>query len=257
VKNLIFIKKKKEMFHPTRGGVRGGKDQFTWDQVKSDKDRECYLGHSVMAPVGRWQQGKDLTWYSKDKKEENSEFKAAKDAEQKALMAALGYKVVDTPKESSQQQNISHKDRHHKKKSKKRSKRNKSSSSDDQSDNSESENEVNNQSKGPQSIDGEDTKKLDLILLNLLSKHKKSEIYEALGGERSKHKKEKRKKSKKSSSKKLKRNSSDESSDNDDNSDEDIKKRNEIKESNGRNRDNRHSYHDNNNHNHHRHHHRH
>ena len=36
------------MFHPSRGGVRGGRDQFNWDNVKSDKDRDFYLGHSVM-----------------------------------------------------------------------------------------------------------------------------------------------------------------------------------------------------------------
>ncbi len=30
--------------HPTRGGTRGGKDQFDWEDVKTDKDRECYLG---------------------------------------------------------------------------------------------------------------------------------------------------------------------------------------------------------------------
>ncbi|KAL0299134.1 UNVERIFIED_CONTAM: Multiple myeloma tumor-associated protein 2 [Sesamum radiatum] len=43
------------MYHPTRGGVRGGRDQFTWDDVKVDKHRENYLGHSIKAPVGRWQ----------------------------------------------------------------------------------------------------------------------------------------------------------------------------------------------------------
>lgn len=43
---------------PARGGNRGGKDQFNWDSVKSDKDREFYLGHSVKATTGRWQKGK-------------------------------------------------------------------------------------------------------------------------------------------------------------------------------------------------------
>eukprot|EP00947_MAST-08B_sp_MAST-8B-sp1_P001997 g1997.t1 len=36
------------------GGTRGGASQFNWDEVKGDKYRECYLGHSVKAAVGRW-----------------------------------------------------------------------------------------------------------------------------------------------------------------------------------------------------------
>jgi len=32
-------------FHmPVRGGSRGGKDQFEWEDVKADKYRENYLG---------------------------------------------------------------------------------------------------------------------------------------------------------------------------------------------------------------------
>uniref|UniRef100_A0A8C8GIA7 Multiple myeloma tumor-associated protein 2-like N-terminal domain-containing protein n=1 Tax=Oncorhynchus tshawytscha TaxID=74940 RepID=A0A8C8GIA7_ONCTS len=84
------------MFGASRsGGVRGGQDQFNWDDVKGDKHRENYLGNSLMAPVGRWQKGKDLTWYTKDKKggvkpmSREEELAAVKTAEQEALLAAL------------------------------------------------------------------------------------------------------------------------------------------------------------------------
>lgn len=103
------------MFHPSRGGVRGGQDQFSWDNVKEDKYRENYLGHSLKAPVGRWQKGKDLTWYAKDdktkEKERKKEIQAIKDAEEEAMLEALGHPVkkksaVDNQIDAKELQNV-------------------------------------------------------------------------------------------------------------------------------------------------------
>ena len=87
-----------------RGGTRGGKDQFNWEDVKGDKDREYYLGHSLKASVGRWQKGKDILWYTREKgdggagaavsdaERARAEIAAIKAAEEQAMAEALGLK---------------------------------------------------------------------------------------------------------------------------------------------------------------------
>ncbi|CDU23703.1 uncharacterized protein SPSC_02332 [Sporisorium scitamineum] len=85
------------MYHPTRGGARGGAAEFSWDKVKQSKDREFYLGNSVAAPTGRWQDGRDINWYNKDKNSSSNaadgrreELRKIKEAEAAALYAKLG-----------------------------------------------------------------------------------------------------------------------------------------------------------------------
>ncbi|KAI9869179.1 MAG: hypothetical protein M1830_005460 [Pleopsidium flavum] len=84
-------------------GSRGGRAEFKWEDVKDDQHRENYLGHSLMAPVGRWQRNRDLSWYAKGSTSPGAqaaltqradEIRRVKEAEQDALSAALGFPVA-------------------------------------------------------------------------------------------------------------------------------------------------------------------
>ncbi|CAK9781161.1 unnamed protein product [Cutaneotrichosporon oleaginosum] len=87
---------------PIRGGTRGGAGDFKWSDVKEDKYRENYLGHTVNAPIGRWQANKDIHWYQRDKEgdaeaeaaRKREEIRKIKEQEEEALAAALGYVPV-------------------------------------------------------------------------------------------------------------------------------------------------------------------
>lgn len=56
-------------YEPIRGGCRGGKDQFNWENIRlmPFKERECYLGSAValgfLDKGGKWRM---KNWWTKE-----------------------------------------------------------------------------------------------------------------------------------------------------------------------------------------------
>ena len=100
-----------------RGGTRGGKDQFSWEQVKNAPDKTYYLGSSVKAVAGRWQEGKDVFWYTKAKggsgQDVQDEIKAVKEREEALMRQALGLHPDDGVHTGSREEPERHTRRSH------------------------------------------------------------------------------------------------------------------------------------------------
>ena len=99
----IFIKMGFELYKgyfkegKIREGNRGGLGLFNWDQVKGSEYKANYVGNSVKASEGRWQNHKDIHWYHKEKKVKDSkveldELAEIKRLEEKAMREAMGIK---------------------------------------------------------------------------------------------------------------------------------------------------------------------
>merc|ERR1712176_215743 len=85
------------------GGNRGGREYFKWNQVKEmdNIDRDYYIGHSVMATMGRWQTYKDVLWYTRKGKEDecrslNEELSSIRKVEKETMKAIFEAKSHDT-----------------------------------------------------------------------------------------------------------------------------------------------------------------
>lgn len=88
------------MSQQIRPGARGGRDQFSWDKVKEDKQRLNYLGSSIHGLPDKFKKGPETFWYAKETKsipekksnDIKSEIEAIKDKEKQIMETLLGGK---------------------------------------------------------------------------------------------------------------------------------------------------------------------
>ena len=93
-----LIRRDRDNNREIRGGVRGGKDQFKWDDIRdmSYKERECYLGYTTkigyLDKGGKWRKG---DWYKNVKRHKRinkTKFSEAKKQDEERMQIALGLK---------------------------------------------------------------------------------------------------------------------------------------------------------------------
>ena len=67
VSNLTkLLRRDRDNVNAARGGVRGGKDKFNWEEIRNldYKERECYLGYTTkigfLDKGGKWRKA---DWY--------------------------------------------------------------------------------------------------------------------------------------------------------------------------------------------------
>ena len=90
------LRNEKDYEREYRGGTRGGRDLFNWEDVKvmSHKDRECYLGYSTKIGIldkgGKW---KRRDWYrhvERPKAGDAARLRAVQQEDQERMEVALG-----------------------------------------------------------------------------------------------------------------------------------------------------------------------
>ncbi len=93
-----LLRAEKDYEREYRGGSRGGKDQFNWEDIRtmSYKDRECYLGYTTkigfLDKGGKWRK---RDWYKeveRPDKKNASRLDEVKRADEERLQIALGLK---------------------------------------------------------------------------------------------------------------------------------------------------------------------